>query len=204
MQPSLLLSQTPLIFTDYFRLNLDMDEVANYFGYTYVRQLLTLPRASVALPWLNDLRERLESGLPYISLTSEMARREFLIAPVIFDLARFAHVKVKVEFPIEVNSQLRGTLDYYLQAQQNFLVIEAKNADLQRGFIQLAAELIALDLLVEATLPTLYGAISIGDVWQFGMIERTSKRIIQDIQLYRVPTDLQDLIQILLAILTVP
>lgn len=45
-----------------------------------------------------------------------------------------------------VNEQLKSTLDYYLQSQdQELLVIEAKNADMQRGFTQLAVELIAVD-----------------------------------------------------------
>jgi hypothetical protein len=83
-------------------------------------------------------------------------------------------------------------------------IIEAKNADLQRGFIQLAAELIALDQSVEPTLPYVYGAVSIGDVWQFGVVDRAAKRIAQDLQLYRVPADLDELLQIMIAILTTP
>jgi hypothetical protein len=204
MRPSLLVSQTQLTFTDYFKLNLDIDEVAAHFGYTYIRQNLALPRTDADIPWLTDLYDRLQSGLPYISLTNEMARREFLIAPIVFDLARFLHVKVKVEFPIDVNSQLRGTLDYYLQAQQNLLIIEAKNADLQRGFIQLTAELIALDQVIEVGVPYLYGAVSIGDVWQFGLLNRATKQIAQDLQLYRVPADLNELVQIIIAVLKAP
>lgn len=204
MRPSLLTSLTQLTFADYFKLSLDIDEVAAHFGYTYARQALNLPQAPTALPWITDLHDRLQSGLPYISLTSEMARREFLIAPIVFDLARFLQVKVKVEFPLEVSSQLRGTLDYYLQAQQNLLIIEAKNADLQRGFIQLAAELIALDQSVDVALPILYGAVSIGEVWQFGILDRAARQIVQDVQLYRVPTDVAELVHILIAILTAP
>lgn len=204
MRSSLLTNQVQLTFTDYFKLNLDLDEVAAHFGYTYSRQALTLPRTEAAIPWLTDLQVRLQSGLPYISLTNEMARREFLIAPIVFDLARFVQVKVKVEFPLDVSNQLRGTLDYYLQAQQNFLIIEAKNADLQRGFIQLAAELIALDQLVDTALSYVYGAVSIGDVWQFGQIDRATKVIAQDVQLYRVPADLLELMQIIIGVLTSP
>lgn len=202
MRASILASQPNLTFTDYFRLNLDIDEVVAHFGYTYSRANLALPRANEPIPWLDDLQMRLEMGLPYVSLTSEMARREFLIAPLVFDLARFLQVQVKVEFSIEVNAQLRGTLDYFLQAQHNLLIIEAKNADLQRGFIQLAAELIALDQWFEAGQPQLYGAVSIGDVWQFGVLDRTTKQLTQGLQLYRVPADLGELLQILIALLT--
>ncbi|MBW4546132.1 MAG: hypothetical protein KME25_17035 [Symplocastrum torsivum CPER-KK1] len=37
------------------------------------------------------------------------------------------------------------SLDYYLPSEHELLVIEAKNADLQRGFTQLGVELIAID-----------------------------------------------------------
>ena len=204
MRPSLLTAQATLTFTDYFKLNLDTDEVVAYFGYGYTSAAMTLPCADTALPWYADLYERLTASLPYVSLTSEAARREFLIAPIILDLARYQHVRVRVEYPLEVSAQLRGTLDYYLQARQQLLVIEAKNADLQRGFTQLAVELIALDRSIDAPSSHLYGAVSIGNVWQFGILNRTEQHITQDLNLYRVPADLRDLLQILIAILQAP
>lgn len=56
---------------------------------------------------------------------------------------------LNVEYPVAVNHQLQGSLDYLLQHQQTLLVIEAKNEDLERGFLQLAIELIALDQWIE-------------------------------------------------------
>ncbi len=201
MRPSPLTAQTGLTFTDYFKLNLDIDEVLAYFSYTFQSANITLPKSTQAIPWYNDLYDRIQASLPYISLTSEAARREFLIAPILIDLARYNHVKVKIEFPIEVSQQLKGTLDYFIQAKHHFLIIEAKNADLQRGFTQLAVELIALDQWINEDIPVLYGAVSIGNVWQFGRLHRVEKHITQDLNLYRVPADLQDLLHILLAIL---
>ncbi|MBV7335826.1 hypothetical protein KFU94_47820 [Chloroflexi bacterium TSY] len=49
--------------------------------------------------------------------------------------------------------------------------------------------------------PILYGAISLGDIWRFGLLKRQERLVIQDIELYRVPTDLMDLAQILIGIL---
>jgi hypothetical protein len=204
MRPSPLTAQASLTFTDYFKLNLDTDEVVAYFGYGYTSAAITLPRSRDPIPWYDDLYERLTASLPYVSLTSEAARREFLIAPIILDLARYQHVKVRVEYPLEVSEQLRGTLDYYLQARQQLLIIEAKNADLQRGFTQLAAELIALDRGTDAPARHLYGAVSIGNVWQFGILNRTDQHITQDLNLYRVPADLRELLEILIAILQEP
>lgn len=201
MRQSPLATQEGLTFTDYFKLNLDIEEVLAYFGYTFSSAELELPRNEQQVVWYEDLHQRIQASLPYISLTSEAARREFLIAPILIDLARYNHVKVKVEFPLEVSNQLRGTIDYFIQSKNDFLVIEAKNADLQRGFTQLSAELMALDQWTDEITPVLYGAVSIGNVWQFGKLRRAEKHITQDLNLYRVPADLHDLLHILLGIL---
>jgi hypothetical protein len=134
-------------------------------------------------------------------LNNETARREFLIAPILLEVVHYTHARIKVEFPLVVNEQLQGTLDYYLQAQSNLLIIEAKNADLQRGFTQLAAELVAIDQWLESEQPLLYGAVSIGNVWQFGVLDRAAKHVTQDLNLYRVPADLEELLGILVAVL---
>lgn len=187
-------------FADYFKLNLDIDEVVAQFGYAFQAEAAILPRTARPLPWYADLYARLESSLPYLSLTSKTARREFLIAPVLLDLARYLHVKIKVEFALDVSQQLRGNLDYLIQGHNQFLVVEAKNADLQRGFTQLAVELIALAQWTGVSTP-LYGAVSIGNVWQFGILHPATSRIIQDVNIFRVPADLHELLLILVAIL---
>lgn len=202
MQPSALIIQHVSTFTDYFKLNLDIEDVTAYFGYTFQSSYVELPRTLQPIPWVADLRERIQTSLPYISLTSEIARREFLIAPVLLDMARYTQAKIKVEFLLDVSDKLRGSVDYFIQARHTLLVIEAKNADLQRGFTQLTAELIALDQWLETTPATLYGAVSIGNIWQFGLLNPTEKRVTQDLNLYRVPADLEDLLRILVAIIT--
>lgn len=188
-------------FADYFRLNIDVEDVLASFAYTFQAKNCALPRTSLHLDRLADLKARLEETLPYISLTSEAARREFLIAPVLFEVIHYTHAKIRVEYPLEVTEQLRGTLDYYLQTETTLLIIEAKNADLQRGFTQLAVELIALDKWLEGETNWLYGAISMGNIWQFGLLDRQAKHVTQDLNLYRVPADLNDLLNILVAIL---
>jgi hypothetical protein len=201
MKPQILTEGVSYTFPDYFNLSFDIEDILSYFGYAFQSQHCVLPRTVLELDRLNALRSHLEESLPYLSLTSEVARREFLIAPVLLDVVHYAHVKIKVEFPLKINEKLQGTLDYYLQAKNTLLIIEAKNADLQRGFTQLSVELIALDQWVESDTPQLYGAVSIGNVWQFGILDRQAKRITQDLNLYRVPADLEDLMRILVAIL---
>lgn len=189
-------------FADYFKLNFAPQDILAYFNVTLQRCSLSLPRYTGALDRLTDLKNRIEESLPRLSLTSEIARREFLIAPVLMDVLHYTQATLNVEYPIVVNNQLKGSLDYLLQNGQFFLVIEAKNEDLERGFVQLAIELIALDQWIESEQPLLQGAISTGSIWQFGQFDRQNRTVTQDWNLYRVPADLEDLLRILVQILT--
>ncbi len=189
-------------FADYFKLNFAPQDILAYFGVTLQRRSLQLPQYKGLLDRLADLKTRIEESLPRLSLTSEMARREFLIAPVLTDLLHYTQTTLNVEYPVNVNHQLKGTLDYLLQNQQIFLVIEAKNEDLERGFVQLAIELIALDQWIETDQPLIQGAISTGNIWQFGQFDRQSRVITQDLDLYRVPADVEEVLRILIYQLT--
>lgn len=97
---------------------------------------------------------------------------------------------------------MQGSLDYYLHTQKSLIVIEAKKADLSRGFTQLAIELIALDRWLDDGKNPLYGAVSTGDVWQFGRLDRRQKAIEQDLNLFRVPADLIELFSYLVGMLS--
>jgi hypothetical protein len=188
-------------FADYFKLNFAPQDILAYFGVSLQRQSLTLPRYVGPLDRLSDLKNRIEESLPRLSLTSEMARREFLIAPVLTDVLHYTQASLNVEYPVAVSNQLKGSLDYLLQSGNTFLVIEAKNEDLERGFVQLAIELIALDQWIDSDQTVLQGAISTGNIWQFGQFDRQARHVTQDLNLYRVPADLEDLLRILVYVL---
>lgn len=184
-------------FSDYFKLNFAPQDILAYFGVSLLRRSLKLPRYPGPLDRLDDLKARIEESLPRLSLTSEMARREFLIAPVITDLLHYTQATLNVEYLVAVSNQLKGSLDYLLQNNQTFVVIEAKNEDLERGFVQLAVEFIALDQWIESDQPIIQGAISTGNIWQFGQFNRQTREVTQDLDLYRVPADLDELLRIL-------
>ena len=190
-------------FRRYFELRFAPADILRELGASLTRAEISLPAPpSEQLTRLPNLRQRLEEALTRVSLTSEAARREVLIAPILLEVAHISEATLNIEYPIEVNQYLRGDLDYYLQSQHNILVVEAKKADLTRGFTQLAVELIALDRWVESDDPILYGAVTTGDIWQFGSFDRQARKVTQDLMLYRVPTDLEVLMQILVKILT--
>ncbi|MEP6924201.1 MAG: hypothetical protein ABI954_07035 [Pyrinomonadaceae bacterium] len=186
-------------FSDYFKINADAEEVLAYFNLLFEVEKLDLPQTQKEIERLDNLSLRLEENLAMVNLNNEIARREFLIAPVLSEVAHFTNGKIKVEYPIEVSQQLRGTLDYLLKANNNFLVVEAKQADLTRGFTQLAVELVAFSEWEDKDV--LFGAVSIGESWRFGKFERQRKIITQDLNIYNIPADLEKLMRILIGIL---
>jgi hypothetical protein len=200
------MTKTPILqpgqsytFRSYFEMPFEPDDILAEFGYSLKRSLLNLPQSTTQLDRLTSLKSRIEESLPYVSLTSEAARRELLIAPILLDVIHYTRAQLRIEYPLTVTNQLKGSLDYYLYADHKLLVVEAKNADLARGFTQLAVELIALNEWSDSDTPILQGAVSTGDVWQFGLLNREDRQITQDLNLYRVPADLEELLRILVA-----
>jgi hypothetical protein len=134
------------------------DEILAELGYSLIRRHIDLPKSNHPLQRLEELKQRIEESLPLVSLSSETARRETLVAPTLLE-----------------------------------------NNNLTRGFTQLAVELIAISQVEEGDV--FYGCVTIGDAWRFGILEKTNQKIFQDISLYRIPDDLEDLMRILVGIL---
>ena len=200
-RPQILQENQSYTFRSYFELPYDTDDILAELGYRFQIQRLSLPRSQIELPRLNDLKQLLEEILPFVSLSSETARRELLVAPLIMEIVRLCHCQLRIEYPVNVSSWLKGDLDYLLRSsRQTVTVIEAKRDDLTRGFTQLAVEMIALAQMEEQE--TLYGAVTIGEIWRFGFLDSHSKTIIQDLSLYNVPDKLEDVMSIILGILT--
>jgi hypothetical protein len=189
-------------FRSYFDLGISPRDLAIAFDFSLLRSPLVLPQYTSDIPRLPSLRQQIDEVLPHVDLANEATRREVLIAPIIAEVVRIAHAELSIEYSIQVSAQLQGTLDYLLQTDLNLLVIEAKQADLTRGFSQLAAELIALDRWVDSNSPTLVGAVTTGDIWQFGLLRRSEKQIVQGLNRYRVPEDLESVLRSLLGCLT--
>lgn len=188
-------------FSNYFELGFPVDDLVAEFSYSFERKFLSLPQYSGTLDRISDLKLRIEEVLPYVDLENEATRREMLIAPIITDLIHYSRAKVRIEYNIKVNNQLQGNLDYYLRSANNLIVIEAKQADINRGFAQLATEMIALDQWTDSTQSEILGAVTTGNIWQFGILYRQQQQIEQGINLYRVTEELEVVIRILLAAL---
>lgn len=202
--PKIIKPEQSYTFADYFKLRFAPADILADLGCSLSRSRLNLTQYPHSLDFLADLRQRIEDTLPHISLTSEMARREMLISPIVIEIIRMTGADLNIEYPIEVSSQLKGELDYYLFKEGSLLIIEAKQADLTRGFTQLAVELIALHCWLaqeENQAPILTGAVTTGDIWQFGQYNPKIQEISQDLTLLRVPDDLEILMRILINLL---
>ncbi|MCI5123346.1 MAG: hypothetical protein D3925_02420 [Candidatus Electrothrix sp. AR5] len=189
-------------FSDYFYLPNPVEDIVAELGYSYALEVLQLPTStSCDVVSVNNLKRTYYNVLPKISLNSETAKREFLIAPVLFELAKETDSKINVEYPIDVSELLSGYLDYLIRYKQELIVIEAKKGDIDKGFNQLAAELIALDQYEEEGGSILYGVVTIGEMWVFSMLDRKNKKITRDMHNYTIPEDVEDIFRILVGII---
>lgn len=171
------------------------------FGYQFKLRKINLPRIQPQQLSLEKLKQTFYKKLPHVSLNSEAAKREFFVSPLLLELLDYIEIDIDVEYNLNVNQCLKGSVDYLLRGKHSFLVIEAKNADLDREFTQLAVELIAAAQLLESDDNLLYGAVTIGDVWRFGVLDKERQIIYKDIDAFLVPGSLEDLFSVLLGIL---
>lgn len=195
--PRLLDPKGSYTFHSYFEMRHNIADILTDLGYTYDRRELNLPESGRALE-LEALKATLKRNLRRIDPASETARQQALIAPVLVELCEIIDAQLDIEYPISVSNWLKGVVDYRIAASSSMLIVEAKQADLTHGFVQLAAELIALDAWISSDDPMLYGAVTTGEDWRFGTLERSRKHITQDIELYRVPEDVERLIRVLI------
>ncbi|GAB4204305.1 MAG: hypothetical protein Fur006_59340 [Coleofasciculaceae cyanobacterium] len=150
----------------YFEMPFTIEDILAEFDCTLVRQQLDLPQSNSSFN-LELLERELNRNRNRIELVNETARREALISPILFEVAELTNQRINVEYSIAVNEHFRGTVDYYI-ASGNLVIIEAKQADLVRGFTQLAVELVALDRWTRSDTPILYGMVTTGEDWRFG------------------------------------
>lgn len=192
-------------FSQYFDLRFDAADILAELGATLERRYLTWPCdvPDNLVSVVAELRASLLAYLPKTSLNSKMARRELLISPILTRLLEHLPIQLSIEYVIDVSSHLKGSLDYLVRGQQTLIVIEAKQADLGHGMTQLAVELIALEQWLKdrgsSWSGTLFGAVTTGDIWQFSLYRE--HKIIQDLNSYRIPADLENVVGILSHIL---
>ncbi len=176
------------LFSQFTEFSQPPDEILAELGYRWIIQSSELPQRST--PDLSQFRQSLERRIQLTPLTSEQARRETLVSPILFHVVEQLNLRLNIEYPVS-GKHGKGTLDYLIRGKATLLVVEARRDDLTRGFTQLAVEMTEMG--------DCYGVITTGHIWQFAQL--TDTLITQDLNLYRVPADLEDLIGCLLGIL---
>lgn len=187
-------------FAEFFKFPYEAEDILADLDCTLERRELDLKKAEVPSDRLEFLQTYIEQNLALTTPVAEISRREFLIAPVVRELGLLTGARVSSEYAIRVNQWLKGSFDYYVRTTTGLVIIEAKQSDLVRGFVQLAAELIALDAKTESSATVLSGVVTTGDLWKFGQFDRQTRLIIEDRNLYQVPRDLEDVFRILVAL----
>jgi hypothetical protein len=202
MKPKVLDPNESYTFSKYFDLPYAPQDILADLGCTLERTDITqLPYSNAPLEWASPLSDSLKRRLKRVNTTTEQARREALIFPVIDQICDQFNYSIHIEYSLSVSNWLKGTLDYYIPSPHNLLIIEAKQSDLTKGFTQLAVELIALDQWINSDVPILYGAVSTGEIWKFGRFHRESHQVTEYLPLHPIPQELEFVARTLIGIL---
>lgn len=133
------------------------------------------------------LRDTLKETLPWaIAVSSEKARSEGIINPVLLEVKRQLQGQISVfsgeEFNVQPEVDLTGYVDFLISrsAEQLFIkapvvvLVEAKKEDLKPALGQCLAEMVAAQRFnqqKQQPISTIYGTVSSGTVWRFLKLE---------------------------------
>lgn len=133
------------------------------------------------------LRTLLDENVPLaLALSTEKARSELIIAPVLVEVRKLAQRQISlfsgVDFSVDTAQGLTGVCDFLIaQSREQFFVrapvvviVEAKNENFKVGMGQCSATMVAAQYFNarEGTgLTTMYGAVTTGNVWKFLQLE---------------------------------
>lgn len=196
-----LLEARPYSFSEVFNLNMPTADLLPALGYEFCRRFFTFSDTQIVD--VSSLEQEFKEVLPYTDLNNEQARRETIVSSIVKFVVRKIQCRLSYEYSL-TSERFYGNVDYLLQKQRQLVVVEAKRDDLENGFNQLAAELIALDQggYVDEEQTVLTGFVTTGTTWQIGLLGRQTRSIMLSLNTYRVPEDLTVLIPILIDSLT--
>jgi hypothetical protein len=161
--------------------HIDIDEKSNLFR--------NVPEATLRPEFLAQLDELVPLAL---SVASEKARSELIIAPVLLELWRMTGQQIGffsgINFDVDKMQGLDGFCDYILTRtpRQLFveapvvMLVEAKNEDMKGGYGQCLAEMLAAQRFNAADGhgdDMVYGAVTTGERWKFLELDEMTARI---------------------------
>lgn len=134
-----------------------------------------------------------------VSINTKKARSEMIIAPILLELRRKFNYQIGlfsgVDFNVDNERGLNGFCDFIISLSKEQLLVrapvitlvESKNENLNFGLGQCVAEMIAAQLFnqkEENEIPIIYGAVTIGTIWQF--LKLKDKTIFIDLSQYYI------------------
>ena len=156
------------------------------FNLTIVEGARFLPEIGPVTPSLL-LQDTLKETIPWaIAVSSEKARSEGIINPVLLEVKRQLKGQISVfsgeEFNVEPEAELTGYVDFLLSRspEQLFIkapavvLVEAKKEDLKPALGQCLAEMVAAQRFKQQKqqpISTIYGTVTSGTVWRFLKLE---------------------------------
>jgi hypothetical protein len=133
------------------------------------------------------LKRMLAENIPLaVAISTEKARSELIIVPVLMESRRQVLPKISlfsgIEFNVDQSRGLNGICDYLLSLSPEQLtievpvvaVVEAKNDNIKSGLGQCIAEMVAVRLFNQRKgreLPRIYGVVTTGSLWKFLRLE---------------------------------
>jgi hypothetical protein len=124
------------------------------------------------------------------SIGTEKARSEFIIAPILAEVRKIANNKISLfsgnKFEVDKSRGLNGYCDFMFSASTTqsklsapvMTIVEAKNDNINSGFGQCMAEMVAAQIYNEhkgRPKKYIHGCVTTGSVWKF--MQLTEKRI---------------------------
>jgi hypothetical protein len=97
------------LFSQFAEFSQPSNEILAELGYRWAIQPLVFPHREVAD--FAELQRTLERRIQLTPLTSEHARRETLVSPILFQVVEQLNLRLNIEYPV-VGKRSKVTLDY--------------------------------------------------------------------------------------------
>ena len=143
-----------------------------------------------ALPISALLQQELEENVPVaLDISTEKARSELLIMPVLMEVRRQMERRISVfsgvSFNVSPDEGLYGICDFLLSLSPVRLtiqapvvaIVEAKNENMKSGIAQCIAEMLAAQKFNAAKnnpINSVYGVVTTGTAWRFFRLDGTT------------------------------
>lgn len=163
-------------------------KVKNDFGLTLDESRNLFADTQPVLPSAT-LKTLLSDYIPLAtSISTEKARSEFLIAPILAEVRRLLNNQISLfsgnEFNVDAQRGLQGFCDYIISGSKEQLymtapvtiIFEAKKEDIIGGLGQCVAAMVAAQLFNQSKgneVERIYGSVTTGTNWKFLFLEGT-------------------------------